>query len=130
MQVFLKIAINTIWTPLHSTNRTYAYAQWQNESIIMVGGKKNESYQISDLIQIVGQTQSWKLDIGAISYSCLVHLDNNTYLLIGGRAGYMDTSRTYVFKPEVNGILYWKEGPTLSSKRSEHMCGMMSNICT
>ena len=102
-----------------------AYAQWQNETIMMVGGKRNESYQISDLIQIVGQTQFWRLDIGSISYSCLVHLDNDTYLLIGGRVGYMDTSRTYVFKPEANGDLYWKEGPRLTSKRSEHMCGMM-----
>ena len=108
--------------------RFAAYAQWKGDKSIIIAGGQDSLTTNSDLIQIVGDSQTWTMET-VTSYSCMVNLQNDEFLLTGGiiKSSEMaeTTQKTFVFTPKDDGSIEWHDGPTMLSKRSSHMCGIL-----
>ena len=105
-----------------------AYAQWQGQDqrILLAGGWK-DSHVETDLIQIVGEPGTWTMP-KTLTQSCMVHLFDDTYMLIGGITSNQRSNMTFLFRPITNGNnleLDWTEGPRLKNARNQNMCAIL-----
>ena len=69
---------------LHTGAFDGAYAQWRNSGIIVAGGRNHEG--INSILQIVTESVTaafWQMNFTIID-SCLVHIHDDSFLLIGG----------------------------------------------
>ena len=107
-----------------------AHAPWQGgtESIITVGGQTDEG-EILDGIQVHGKIEAWNRPELELTSSCMVHLFNDTYFLMGGRTNteiYSDLS--FLLKwIEQNSTFQVDSGPPLNCGRNRHMCGKIED---
>ena len=107
--------------------RYAAYTQWKGDKSIIIAGGQDSSIISSDLIEIVGESQTWKMGT-AIRKSCMVSLQDDTFLLTAGIIGMNQPSqKTFVFNPKADGSIDWNEGPTMLSTRHSHMCGILES---
>ena len=112
-----------------------AYAQWQGtESIFIVGGQsmENGNLEILNSIQILGHSNTWTVPELTFTCSCMVHLSDNTFFLMGGRSDTITyNDKTFILEWDLESKTPSKyEGPTLNHGRNRHMCGKIEDTVT
>ena len=91
--------------------------------LVLAGGYTGSQYLDSvETYDVDGWYAGFQPIPTTVYQHCMVLIDNEAVLLIGGIQGSEYSAKTHMFYPALN---VWVEGPSLNVARSRHSCGVV-----